>query len=73
MTISPASGQGQGSGNPWVVAAVVAGGDGKERLQVLQSEPSPLGIQPGGRERALDPESQAPVLPCLTCGLGRGA
>lgn len=38
-------------------------GDRKERLGVLKSNPSPLGTQPGVKERALDYESQDLVLP----------
>lgn len=30
------------------------GGDGKERLGILKSNPSPLGTQPNVKERALD-------------------
>lgn len=51
-----------GSGNPWAVGSLAPGRDRKERLRVLQSDPSPLGIQSGVRERALERESQASVL-----------
>lgn len=63
----------QGSGNPWAVASLAPEGDGKERLGVRQSDPTPLVIQPGVRERALIRSPKPQSCYCLTCGLGRVA